>query len=99
MLSSKLRNVSTKKVVLSVQYNISGSMCTVAKCVKVFDALDVKTPLEEKNYFKGRNFREFLEFGVFSQKFDPAKCNSRGCSQRFILSKVSSHKNLFSLFL
>ena len=26
--------------------------------------------------------------------FDPAKCSSRGCLQKFILSKVSSHKNL-----
>ena len=32
---------------------------------------------------KRRNFGEFREFGVFSQKFDPAKCNSRGCSRKF----------------
>lgn len=43
-------------------------------------------------YFKGRNFSEFV---VFSRKFDPAKCNGRGCSRKFILSKVSTRGNLF----
>ena len=54
-------------------------------------------------HFKWGNFGEiffekFREFGVFTQKVNLVKYNSRGCPWNFILPKVSSRENLFSIF-
>lgn len=54
-------------------------------------------------HFKWENFGEiffekFREFGVFTQKVNLVKYNSRGCPWNFILPKVSSRENLFSIF-
>ena len=49
-------------------------------------------------YFKGRNFRDFREFGVFLRKFDLAKCSSSGCLLKYIFSKISSREFFFFFY-
>ena len=48
--------------------------------------------------YKGRNFREFRELGVFLRKCDPAKWNSRGSSRKLVLSRKFLLENLLSFF-
>jgi len=50
-------------------------------------------------YFKGRNFRDFANFGLKSRKFDPAKIFKTSHLRKFVPAKRPEEVIRESLFL